>query len=62
MPAVHLGMYASVLRKELDTDTPRGQDEMPSYLGPIFVSMVSFHKNVVCMAIGIIGRNGITLV
>lgn len=35
---------------------------MPSYPGPIFVSMVSFHKTVVCMAIGIIGRNGITLV
>lgn len=62
MPAVHLEMYASVLRKKLDTDTPREQDEMSSYPGPMFVSMVSFHKTVVCMAIGIIGRNGITLV
>lgn len=62
MPAAHLGINASVLRKKLDIDTPRGQDEMPSYPGPIFVSMVSFHKTVVCMAIGIIGRNGITLV
>jgi len=62
LPAAHLEINASVLRKKLDIDMPRGQNEMPFYSRLIFVSMVSFHKTVVCMTIGIIGRNSITLV
>ena len=48
-------MHGFVSRKGLDKDTPRGQGEISTWPGAMYVSVLSFHDDIVCMAPGRMG-------